>query len=217
MWKDLAYLTGVLQGDGCLYKYKINDRGIIRTRHTLMLEAKDLEMVQKSKEMFEKIFNRKRKIYRKSRGLYGYSFHVKTLLDVFKELDLSFRDPPKPPRWAKDNMELFGPYLAGLIDADGSICIKRKPYPQCRIEISSGKNQEELKELIRKNLNCGANICENVRYNKSWKMFTRGFSLQFLISLKNFNVVRQYILPYITIPRKRERINKYLKMRDWNE
>lgn len=216
MWKDLAYLTGVLQGDGCLYKYKINDRGIIRTRHTLMLEAKDLEMVQKSKEIFEKIFNRKRKIYKKSRGLFGYSFHVKTLLDKFKELDLDFKDPPRPPRWVKNNIELFGPYLAGLIDADGSICIKRKSYPRCKVEISSGSFQKELIRSIKKNFNCGVNSYERLRFNKHWNMSTRYFSLEFHISMNNFNSISQYVLPNISIPRKRNVIDTYYKLREWD-
>ena len=214
MWKELAYLTGVLQGDGCLYKYKINDRGIIRTRHTLMLEAKDLEMVQKSKDIFENIFNRKRKIYRKSRGLFGYSFHVKTLLDRFKELDLDFKDPPRPPRWTRNNMDLFGPYLAGLIDADGSVYIKKSS--QCRIEISSGKPQMILKKIIKNNLNCGAHVSENRRFNKSWEMFTCYFSLRFLISSKNYHEIKTHILPYITIPRKSQTIERFFKIREWD-
>jgi len=56
-----CYLIGVLQGDGCLYKYYVNRKGKRHLRHMVMIEAKDLEMIKRAKEIFEKIFNRKRK------------------------------------------------------------------------------------------------------------------------------------------------------------
>lgn len=156
---------------------------------------------------------RKRKTYKLSDGRFGFTFSVKTLLNKFKELDINFKDPPKPPKWV-NIVNLFGPYLAGLIDADGSVCIKRPKYPQCKVKITSGHPQNNLKLHIEKHLNCKASIEEVRTWNKKWNIWNHGFNLVFLISSRNLHIFKQHILPYIQIPRKRRIIEKYIKIFD---
>jgi len=212
---EISYMIGALQGDGCLTKYFVKEReDRITLRHVIILEAIDLEMVKKVKEIFERTFSRKRKIYKRSEGRFGFTFGVKTLLNEFKELDIDFKDPPKPPQWIKNRIDFFGPYLAGLIDADGDVRIKRPKYPQCAIRITSGHPQKYLKEFVEKNLNCCASITEEKSFNKQWIMWNHGFSLEFLVSSKNFDNIKQYILQYIQRPRKKLIIERYLRKFD---
>jgi len=207
---ELGYLIGTLQGDGCYYQYPVNDRGKIRVRQVIKLDAKDLEMIEKSKGIFEKVFKRKRKTYQLSDGRFGFSFLVRNLLNKFKELDMSFKDPPKPPEWVKHKIEFFGPYLAGLIDSDGDVRIKRPKYPQCAIRITSGHRQKNLEISIEKNFNCGASITEERCFNKKWKIWNHGSRLEFLISSKNFKKFKRFVLPYIMVPRKKIKIENYI-------
>jgi hypothetical protein len=152
---NLSYLIGALQGDGCFCKYYANDRNNRKTlRHVIRMEAMDLEMVKKVQETFNKIFNRNVKIYKGFDGVYEIKYLVKTLIPIFKKLDIRIKDPPIPPKWVNGNINFFGPYLAGVIDSDGSICIKRPQYPQCNIKIYSGHPQLELKKSIERHFKC---------------------------------------------------------------
>ena len=206
---ELAYLVGVMQGDGCLYSYKDRTRKD-STRTILMLGAKDIEMVQKARDIFVALFKREVKICKKSTGIFDFHTSVKTLLTQFEELDIEFKDPPKPPFWVKHDIKLFGPYLAGLIDADGSISIKRPKYPQCRVRIISGHSQSELEKSIERILGCHASIYKSTTYVKVWDKWTSAFDLDFVLSPKIIPTFSEYILPYIQIPRKRDKVIKYL-------
>ncbi len=212
---ELAYLIGVMQGDGSLYKYTTMNGGKRKpqVRHVLMLNAMDLEMVRRCRDLFFNVFGRNRRICRRSSGIYSISYCVKTLLGDFKQLDIIFRDPPVPPNWIKNKRRFFGPYLAGLIDSDGSVCIKRPAYPQCSIKITSGHRQRKLKETIRKILRCGVFIEKQQQFNKYWKIHTLSFHLRFVVSLKNMDFFGEYVLPWMTIPRKRNVIARYIQRR----
>lgn len=45
---DFCYMIGVLQGDGCLTKYFVKDKGKKILRHFIKLDARDIEMVEKT-------------------------------------------------------------------------------------------------------------------------------------------------------------------------
>jgi hypothetical protein len=211
---NLSYLIGALQGDGCFCKYYANDRNNRKTlRHVIRMEAMDLEMVKKVQETFNKIFNRNVKIYKGFDGVYEIKYLVKTLIPIFKKLDIRIKDPPIPPKWVNGNINFFGPYLAGVIDSDGSICIKRPQYPQCNIKIYSGHPQLELKKSIERHFKCKVFSTKEIKYNKIWKIWTSVFRVDFTISPKNVFLIEKYLLPYLTIPRKSNEIKKYIKQR----
>ncbi len=215
---DLSYLVGVLQGDGCFSKYYAKERNNrMVLRHAVSLEAKDLEMVKRSQEIFNKSFNRNSKVHRrKSRRMYSFKYLVKTLNPSLESLDIKIKDPPVPPKWVNAYNKFFGPYLAGVIDSDGSVCIKRPEYPQCSIKITSGHPQTELKKSIEKHFNCKVFLTKEIKYNKTWKMWTSDFKISFVVSPKNVFVIKKYLLPHLTIPRKRNKIEKYIKER-WKQ
>lgn len=137
---------------------------------------------------------------------------MKNLVKIFADLKIDFSDPPKPPKWITDSPKFFGSYLAGLIDSDGNIGIKRKKYPQCRIRITSDHHQDELKLAIEKILNCKASIEDKGRFVEEWGGgWYPGYDLIFLVSKKNWKILKENTVPFIAIPRKRTVVEKYLQ------
>jgi len=140
---------------------------------------------------------------------------VNTLLDTFKFFDIKFGNPPRPPKWMSQNLQFFGAYLAGLIDGDGDIRVKRKRYPQCVIRISSGKKQTELSNIIRKLINCSVSITriekDKILYGR--KIHGICFSLEFYVSSKNYKFAKRFIIPHLTLKHKQEKLQKYIDSR----
>ncbi|NUN11056.1 hypothetical protein HUU53_00210 [Candidatus Micrarchaeota archaeon] len=208
---ELAYVIGTMQGDGSFCECKIKGKKYKAT--VLTIEAMDLEMIEQTRNFFEKSFGRKVAIFRKTKGSYGIRYLVKGLLSAFQKLELDFTDPPKPPKWVEEKTEFFGAYLAGVIDSDGNVCIKRPTYPMCQIKITSGTPQIKLQEAVKNNLKCGTNIDTVTDFNKTWKKWTTRSNLRFVISKKNLEVIKKFVLPYLTIPRKRNKISEYIETR----
>lgn len=212
--QELAYLIGALQGDGCFYKYKTEYRGRSQVRYTITLKVMDLEFVKKCRDIFYNVFGRYRSIYTLSSGAYGISYGVKTLMVDFKDLEIVFKDPPRPPSWIKENEKFFGAYLAGLIDADGSVCIKRPKYPQCSVKITSGHRQTDLEKSIKRILKCGVFIETKSEYSDFCGCDTLAFNLRFVISPKNMEFFKNHVLPWVVLLRKSEVIRKYIELRE---
>jgi len=214
--EELAYWMGVVQSDGCFSiinrKYrKESGYGI-----SLGVGKKSLPMLYKFKELCKILFNRDSKINKsKNRESWNFKIGVKRLLPQFENLDISFKDPPKPPNLCINNPELFGAYLAGIIDGDGSIRIKRKKYPQCMIKITSGKSQNELAEFIRRFLTCAVSITffEEERILNERVIHGKWYELEFLTSSKNYKFIKMHVLPNLTIPHKKERLKEYIMER----
>lgn len=111
-----------------------------------------------------------------------------------------------PPSWI-DHEKFFGPYIAGVIDGDGSIRIKRPEYPQCYVDITSASEPEELRIAIENYLNCFSSFRHVKRGDESW------YRLQFLVSKKNVEVIEKFVYPHIQIKHKREVLEKYFEIK----
>jgi hypothetical protein len=65
--------------------------------------------------------------------------------------------------------------------------------------------------MIGMHLKCKVSIEESGKIMKFTEKWYPGFDLVFLISSKNREIIRKNVLPFITIPRKRKIIEKYLE------
>lgn len=201
---DLAYWLGVAQTDGHFYQHLTN-KGPNRKPHftqkvVLSVCEKSLPMLQKFMNISNYLFGRNTCSWKDQRGYYTYSINIASEINNLYKLGLSLKNHPNPPNWISEDILLFGAYLAGVIDGDGSIKSKHnkdRTIPQCSVGIYSRSPQYELKEAIIKNLNCRANILFE----------SHCYGLHFYISKhKNLEIVSKYLLPHINITHKKERI-----------
>lgn len=149
----MAYWLGVMQTDGSLYKRSCSDSWKIG----LGVADKSLPMLKKFSSLSKELFGMERKIIERGKYWY-YDVTVTKFMKIFQTLHLVFSDPPKPPEWCVSSLDLFGAYLAGVIDGDGDIRIRRPAYPQCAIRISSGSYQIDLRDAIERKLKCGVSV-----------------------------------------------------------
>ncbi|MBI2547703.1 MAG: hypothetical protein HYW23_04700 [Candidatus Aenigmarchaeota archaeon] len=211
--EELAYWTGVIQTDGSL-KYSKKFR---YWRISLYVSSKSLEMLREIQELTPKLIKRQSRIWKdKKEDMFYWHIGVSRLLKlkIFEKSDIKFGDPPKPPIWCTKTDKLFGAYLAGLIDGDGSVFIVKRYGDagyDCRTQITSGSAQIELKSMLEKILGCSVRV---------WKchpiIWQKGYHLDFLISSKTIEFIQKYVLPWIQISRKRQVIEKFVGIRGWS-
>src|SRR3989344_390585 len=213
--EDLAYWIGVAQTDGCFNKYINKHNGKIRYRVDLVVGEKSLPMLIKFNRLSYNLFKRKSGILKLGNGEFGTYISVKELLATFVKLNIIFDDTPSPPNWTKHDEKLFGAYLAGIIDGDGNVEIKRPKYLQCLIIIFDGSSQDELALSIKNMLKCSVKI---YKFQKMKNLHNKNtlctwYELHFLLSNKNSEFFYNYILPHLTIEHKRDKTSKFLETR----
>lgn len=213
-YKILAYWLNVVQTDGFLYKKRDKNRRKLYVEVTV--GKKSLPMLNKFTQFSNDLFGLHPKIFHdKNRGMYMFRIGVTKLQKFLEDNSLYFLDPPEPPDWIFKNETYFGAYLAGVIDGDGNVRIKRKSYPQCIIRITSGKPQNVLRDHIVRNLGCKASICKRSRISflNGRKISGTWFDLEFYVSKKNIKFIRLFIIPHITIDHKRNNLQKFIEKR----
>lgn len=220
MNENIAYFIGVLHSDATLYVFNDKKRNRIQHRFGLEVEEKSLPMVARIQQILKQEFNRNVKIHFKGISEYGTKiFYLQTsinnLLPTFSRIGINKKSIPK---WISSDFKMFCVYLAGVIDGDGDVCIKRPKYPQCRIRITSGKILESLKSLVVKHIGCSLWI-EKVfiesfigvppRRISGW-----GFRHCFYVSSKNIEIIRKFVYPNIQIKHKRQLLERFFKIKN---
>ena len=160
-------------------------------------------MLEKARAVMKKEFGRNLTINEKGDKKYFYlQTTIKSDIDSFK--DFGFLSPKsQTPAWISKDESVFFAYLAGMIDGDGNVCIKRPSYPQCRITITSEFMLPELKSYIERFLKC------RVFYYKYKKR--NAYNIDFYISSKNAKIARDKLYPNLAIKHKRKILNDFMK------
>lgn len=209
--EELSYWIGIVQSDGSFSKYLEGKKE--RYRVSMGVGPKSINMLRRFVNSSQKLFWRKTKIWKMNdRDSYIAHISVNSILHVFENFSIKFGDPPTPPAWMKTNISFFGPYLAGVIDGDGDIRIRRPKYPQLAIRITSGKHPGVLTDSIRSILNCGVSISRQERYSVLQGRHIHGkcHVLEFVVSHKNIELFKKFVLPHILIPHKKSRIEQFM-------
>jgi len=201
-----------MQADGYFHNFFDKHKNRIIPRIKFCVAESSNEMLKKIKQILKTEFNKDVTIfaYRNSLRL---ETSVAKLIPSFNELKLDFKDPPKPPEFVLNDKELFGAYLAGVVDGDGNICIKRPKYPQCRIKITSGTPQYRLAETIKRFFNCyvGLRKYKTVGYLNGRLIKGKGCDLEFYVSSKNMKKLPMSLLDYLCMPKKHAILSTFLK------
>lgn len=213
--EELAYWVGAVQTDGSLSEHHEKKRDKTRTRISFGIAEKSLPMVEKFRDISLRILSRRGKIYKLKRGSWYYEITVKQLSPTFKSLGIQFGDPPVPPQWTLEKPKFFGAYLAGVIDGDGDVRIKRPRYPQCAIRITSGSKQIALLQAITRVLGCHASILYEKKdsYLGDRKISGASYRIEFCVSSKTFELIKDFVLPHMTLAHKREKILQFIHSR----
>jgi len=201
--EDIAYLIGVLQSDGCIYEFYDKKRNRKQIRLNLTICEKSLPMAEK----FRNVLMNKLSIHTNIRK--------KTCDNAFMLQTSINRTAHILREWKKEELnneinskiELFGAYLAGLIDGDGHIQIKHntdRRIPQMRIEIAEDRPMKVLQHLLYKFFNCKTHFTKCRTSNC--------IETCFYVSKKNIKLLELYVYPYIMILHKKERFQKFLEM-----
>ena len=209
----LAYMIGIFQSDGYYTVFNDKKRNKVQCRFGVDCKIGSLPMLLEFQKIFNESFNRKVSIQKNKVGVFSFRTTINSLLLLFKELEIL----PKrysAPTWIQ-NVELFGAYLAGLIDGDGSVCIKRPKYPQCRIRITDEFSQEYLRSFIRKMFGCSVNITpvKKTATLNGKKIYGEAFDLDFYVSKKNIQIIKRCVYPFIQIGHKKDTIGRFLGLK----
>ena len=215
--EDLAYFIGVLHSDGCIFTYSFRNK--TRQRYILDVGKKSLPMLKKVNDIFREGFGRKlkvrKKLHKNEKPTFLIEVGIANLRDTFARLKI---DKEKLAPWVKNNQRFFCAYLAGVIDGDGDIFIKRPQYPQCRIRITAGEELPELMKLIRRHLKCFCNvervIVSTYALPRPKIKFGIGYRHCFYLSLKNMKLFKKFVLPHITIKHKRRKLLEFYKLQE---
>jgi len=215
--EDLAYFVGVLHTDGCICTYRFKDK--IRHRYILNVGKKSLPMLKKTRDIFHERFGRtiniRKQLHKNENPTFLIEVDIASLRDIFARLEI---DKNKLAPWIKNSQRFFCAYLAGVIDGDGDISIRRPQYPQCRVRITAGEDLPELMGLVRQHLKCAGNIYRAMvsTYSLPRAKVKFGVSHQhcFYLSPKNMKVFWKFVLPYIQIKHKRKKLLEFYRIQE---
>jgi hypothetical protein len=195
MQTDKAYFAGVLQSDGCIYSFLSKNKIIYRLNITV--GSKSIEMLEKSSKVLATSFNRQvniRKVPLKN------SFAIQTSVNRDMPYLARIKKLRVPSEFSAD-AKLFGAYLAGLIDGDGHIKIKKnkdRTIPQCVIRITSDRPHDHLPKYLKRFGNCKTHFYKDKR--------SKAVETCFYLSKKNKSFFIKHVIPEISISLKRKRI-----------
>jgi hypothetical protein len=206
--------VGVVQTDGSIHIYEHKrgrEAGRKSWRFNLTVAKKSFPMLNKTLKIFCVLFDRHVSTYTLKNGQKGFQTSIDRLMPYFTQWKLKFDSPPTPPSWTKKDVKLFGAYLAGVIDGDGDVTVKRPKYPDCRIRISSAKPPNELKKWIELFFKCKTRIyLQKRRLNgKTYHCH----KLSFYVSGKNYEKMKRLVVPNMSVKHKKNKIKKFIKER----
>lgn len=197
---------GVVQTDGSMTR-----SGKVPTIQ-FGVHQKSLPMLEKFQRITKENFGRSCKIEDDSLGYKRYRVSVGRLTKAFDILGIEFGDPPKPADWTKENRFYFGPYLAGIIDGDGDVRVKRPQYPQCAVRISSGSKPDDLISAVKGNLCCSVSSSRRAgtREIRDRKISGSWWETEFYVSRKTARFFLEEVLPHMAIRHKSEKIKDFI-------
>lgn len=207
--EELAYWVGVAQSDGYLkrYHWKCEERVGL----SFGISEKSLPMLTKFRSISDKILHRKSKIWKCKSG-WQYYVGMKSSMKLLRTLGIIISPVYLPPIWTVQEPKYFGAYLAGLIDGDGDIRVKRPKYPQCVIRITSGLVQDFLQKQLESSLDikilqtrrCGKKFIKGKFYDTRW------VTLEFYVSKRVHHFLLKYVIPQMVMFYKKEKLLQFI-------
>jgi intein/homing endonuclease len=179
---DLAYLCGILAGDGNIYirEYKYD--------YTLTCVGNPADEIMFYQAvvapLFQNVFNLKLNIgYKHKRTTFGFVIHSKALCTYLTDVIQLPKGKKHPslrvPHIFLHSRELKIAFLRGLFDTDGCISFKRKykiPYYYPVISLNS-KTKELIKQTVHILKELGFRVSESYDYRVKDKRTKKGYTI----------------------------------------
>jgi len=203
-----AYWLGVAQSDGHLWSGYVNKKKKPTFAAHLSLEtgARSEKMMLTFAQLSRILFGTKATIRTRWRHINEKTYSVRVfIIGLTRQLDqldgIVFNKIEPPPKFS--NIFLFGAYLAGVIDGDGSIKFRHlhktsRGGAECEVIITSGNEPLLLKEKIADYFLCRPNCKKLKRAN--------AYNLIFYVSKRNNQLIKKYVVPHLQMPIKKERL-----------
>ena len=156
--EDVAYLVGVIAGDGSLVKSKRKKGGF---HYQIRIYAKGEKYLIYLQRLIYSYFQIKGKIVKDQRKKETYYLHIANaaIYAYFEKLEAKYNHKNKLPDFCI-NKKLFQHYMGGLIDTDGSVDKSKK-----RIQLKL-KNKDIINEIYLKVENANPNP-PKINYTKN--------------------------------------------------
>jgi hypothetical protein len=207
--EDFAYWLGLVQADGFISNYKLKN-----SEHEIFEFGLETISEILAKEFSKGLmaFGRKCSVIKTKRSTYRCRTSVKEIIHELRSMNIKLREKEYlPVEKIRHSDSLFGAYLAGVIDGDGDVRIKRPAYPQCMIRVSSGSKQQELSDIIRNKMQCS--VSERSRTATRHGSNMHWYELEFLVTSKNVMFIKNFLMPYIKLKYKKEKIGNFIETR----
>jgi len=171
--EDLAYLCGLICGDGNLFTSKKRD-------YLVAIHNKETELLRKSIAIIEKNFNYKTKI-KLGHGCWKVEARSEVIHSFFNkilEIENGKKENIKIPDRIKANRKLVRSFIAGFFDAEGCVALKKNKIT-CQISISQkqkGILEEIRSELIEEGVE--TKFCKwSIKSGEMWSLYGNRDSL----------------------------------------
>lgn len=212
---ELAYITGILAGDGSINQRKQKNEYLIKC----VGNPKDEKEVYHNiiAPLFLKLFNLRLKIgYFDSKTTYGFIVYSKALFRFFTEvIGLPFGkkySQLKIPNILKEDDKLTLGFIRGLIDTDACITFKRryKTIPYYPVISICSKSKQLIKEIAEFLKARNFKIVEIYDYKVNDIRFKEGYSTINRLELNGANNFIRWMKEIsFRSPKHIERIRKY--------
>lgn len=214
--EDLAYLCGIIVGDGSIYK-RIDKNDYILKIVGNPKDEKGLYHDVISRK-FEKVFGFTPKVgYQDSNTTYGFTIHSKTLFTFLTEV-IGMIDGRKDERLGIPKLmvskKLMPHFIRGLFDTDGCISFKKryKEKPYYPVITLSSKSKRLILETSKYLKSLGFNIVEIYDYKLKDSRIEKGFTVINRIELNGEKNLDNWLLKIgFNSPKHLKKIEKYGK------
>jgi len=218
MTPKLAYICGILAGDGSIYKREIKHDYIIKCVGNPK-DEKELyfEVIE---PIFRELFGLQLKIkYHDSNTTFGFAIYSKTLFRYLTEIielpsGKKYDSLKIPPKFDDENKLLIN-FIRGVFDTDGCISFKRrkKDKPYYPVISLSSKSKRFTTELASKLKELGFKITELYDYKVIDKRTEQGFTIINRIDMNGDENLKKWItIIGFSSPKH---INKIKEIKPW--
>jgi len=193
---DLAYLCGILAGDGCIYYRKARNDYVIKCVGN---PADEQELYyQVIGPIFKKVFGFVPKIkHHDSNTTFGFEIHSKAIFTYLTQI-IGLCNGRKEqqlqiPAILRDKHVLS--FIRGVFDTDGCVCFKKRYksypyYPVISFSSKSKKLTQQIAEILKKK---GFKIVETYDYKITDKRIIAGYTIINRIELNGENNLRKWL------------------------